>query len=228
MRRTMVSPLISSQIKNGLPSAAGELSAIRMGGTGAPAAAAAAWTRASSSIPACTSSGGPMRRINDRRPRSSPSVTASNAHVLRLAPPVSARRLSTATLAPSTRPNNKARRSCRVILGSFLTELEQSLGHPPNLDFLGALGDPVAAVMAIDVFERLVAAVAETAEDLHGAVGRVAHQPVGPVVRPRHFVGDLHVVVAVQVPGRVIDQQTDHLGLGLQLGQRPLHGLVDR
>ena len=51
----------------GLPSAAGELSATRMCGTGAPAAAARCWTAASSSMPACTSSGGPVRRISDRR-----------------------------------------------------------------------------------------------------------------------------------------------------------------
>ena len=51
---------------------------------------------ASSSMPACTSSGGPVRRISDRR---CPPVTASNAHVVRLAPPVSACRFST-TAAP--------------------------------------------------------------------------------------------------------------------------------
>ena len=93
MRRTMVSPLISLQMKNGLPSAAGESSAIRTWGTGAPAAAAAAWARASSSMLACTSSGGPVRRISDRR---RPPVTASNAQVVLLAPPVSARRFSIA------------------------------------------------------------------------------------------------------------------------------------
>src|SRR5882757_5867182 len=50
-------------------------------------------------------------------------------------------------------------------------ELEHPLRHPPNLDLLGALGDPIAAVVAVDVFERLVPAVAESAVDLHGAVG---------------------------------------------------------
>ena len=39
-----------------------------------------------------------MRRISARR---SSGVTASNAHVLRLAPPVSARRFSTAASTPS-------------------------------------------------------------------------------------------------------------------------------
>lgn len=36
------------------------------------------------------------------------------------------------------------------------------------------------------------------------------------------------MVVAVQVPGRVLHEQPHHLGFGLQFGQRPLHGLVDR
>ena len=36
------------------------------------------------------------------------------------------------------------------------------------------------------------------------------------------------MVVAVQVPGRVLHQQPHHLRFGLQLGQRPLHSLVDR
>ena len=85
-----------------------------------------------------------------------------------------------------------------------LAELEQPLRHPADLDLLGALGDPVAAVVSVDVLERLVTAVSEAAEDLHGPVGGVADQPVGPVVGHRHLVGDLHVVVAVQMPGRVV------------------------
>ncbi len=69
---------IASQMRNGLPSAAGELSAARMWGTGAPAAAARRWTPASSSMPAWTSSGGPVRRISApaaafRRPRRTPT-----------------------------------------------------------------------------------------------------------------------------------------------------------
>ncbi len=82
--------------------------------------------------------------------------------------------------------------------------------------------------MPVDVLERFVTAVTHAAEGLHGLVGGVAHQSVGAVVGHRHLVGDLQVVVAVQVPGRVIDQQPHHLGFGLQLRQRPLHGLVDR
>ena len=93
MRLTIVSPPIASQIRYGLPSAAGELSAARMWGTGAPAAAARRWTPASSSMPACTSSGGPVRRIS----AATLVPTASNAHVVRLAPPVRTWRFSTVT-----------------------------------------------------------------------------------------------------------------------------------
>src|ERR1035441_6606250 len=83
---------------------------------------------------------------------------------------------------------------------SLAAELEQSLGDPADLDLLGALGDPIAAVMTVDVFERLVTAVTEAAEDLHRSIGGVADQSVGAIVGHRHFVRHFHVVVAVQVP----------------------------
>src|SRR5882757_278986 len=64
-------------------------------------------------------------------------------------------------------------------LGSVLGhEAEEVAGHPPHLDLLGALGDPVPPVVAVDVLERLVPAVAQPAEDLHGPVGRFAAQAV--------------------------------------------------
>ena len=110
---TIVSPPMASQMRYGLPSAAGELSAARMCGTGAPAAAARCWTAASSSIPACTSSGGPVRRISDLTgsPPEADSAwrRASNAHVVRLAPPVKACRFSTLT---SPRTGRSTAASC--------------------------------------------------------------------------------------------------------------------
>src|ERR1700736_6119918 len=104
------------------------------------------------------------------------------------------------------------------LAGSLFAEFEQSLRHPTDLDLLGALGDPIPAVVTVDVLERLVTAVTQAAEDLHGTIGGVADQSVRAIVGHRHLVGDLHVVVAVQVPGRVLHQQSHHLGLGLQLG----------
>src|SRR6516225_4629962 len=108
------------------------------------------------------------------------------------------RRAPVPELAPAYRPAPQCR--------SLVTEVEQPLGNPTNLDLLGALGDPVAAVMTIDVLERLVAAVTEAAEDLHGPVGGVADQSVGPVIGHRNLVRHLHVVVAVQMPGGVLHQ----------------------
>src|SRR3954464_13011353 len=66
---------------------------------------------------------------------------------------------------------------------------EQKSGHLALLDFLAALGDAVAAVVAIEVLERLVAQIAHGAMPLHGAVGGLAAQPVGPEITHRHLVG---------------------------------------
>src|SRR5690348_6235069 len=66
--------------------------------------------------------------------------------------------------------------------GVGLDEAEQVACHPPHLDLLGPLGDAVAAVVPVDVLERLVPGVAQAAVHLHGPVGRLAAQPVGHVV----------------------------------------------
>src|SRR3977135_1486746 len=57
------------------------------------------------------------------------------------------------------------------------------------LDFLAAFGDAVAAVMAVDVFERLVARVAHAAMHLHGAVGGLAAQAGRPKIAHRNLIG---------------------------------------
>ncbi len=68
--------------------------------------------------------------------------------------------------------------------------------------------------------------------DLHGPVGRLAAQPVRPVVAHRHLVGDtlfhLRMGHLVHLPRGLADQQAQHLGLGGQFHQRPLDGLVLR
>src|SRR5207245_2858714 len=65
---------------------------------------------------------------------------------------------------------------------------EQESGDLAFLDFLAAFGDAVAAVMAVDVFERLVARITHAAMHLHGAVRRLAAQPVRPEIAHRDFV----------------------------------------
>src|ERR1700758_1214963 len=72
------------------------------------------------------------------------------------------------------------------LAGSLAAELEQPLRHPPDLDLLGALGDPVAAVVAVDVLERLVTAVAEAAEKLHRTIGGAAKQAVRCLIFTPH------------------------------------------
>src|SRR5688500_17130083 len=64
---------------------------------------------------------------------------------------------------------------------------EQVACHLAHLDLLRSLGDAVAAVVAVDVLERLVARITQAAVHLHGAVGRLADQPVRPVVAHRHL-----------------------------------------
>src|SRR5689334_11080649 len=112
--------------------------------------------------------------------------------------------------------------------GVGLNEAEQVAGHPPHLDLLGALGDAVAHVVPVDVLERLVPRVAQPAVHLHGAVRGVAAQPVGHVVAHGDLVRLGERPVGVHAPGRLVDQRAQHLGLGLQLDQRELDGLVAR
>ena len=51
-----------------------------------------------------------------------------------------------------------------------------------HLDFLRAFGDAVPSMVAIDVLKGLVARVTNAAVCLHGLIGGVANQAVGPVV----------------------------------------------
>src|ERR1700686_3234154 len=70
-------------------------------------------------------------------------------------------------------------------------EAEQEAGDLAHLDLLRTLGDAVAPVVAIDVLERLGSRVADAAVHLHGAIGRLAAQPVRPIIAHRHLVGEL-------------------------------------
>src|ERR1700681_1251823 len=78
------------------------------------------------------------------------------------------------------------------------------------LDFLAAFGDAVAAVMPVDVFERLVARVAHAAMHLHGAVGGFAAKAVRPKIAHRDLVGervlDLRLRQLIHFPRGFADQ----------------------
>src|SRR5438270_8106285 len=90
-------------------------------------------------------------------------------------------------------------------------DAEHALRHAANLDLLRAFGDAVPAVVAVDVLEGLVTRVADAAVHLDGEVGRLAHQTVGLIVRHRHLVRDGHVVVAVEMPRRLVNEVAHHL-----------------
>src|SRR5206468_1930337 len=111
---------------------------------------------------------------------------------------------------------------------SRAAEAEHHLGDAAHLNLLRAFRDPVSPVVAVDVLEGHVARVADAAVHLDRLVRRVTHKPVRAVVAHRHFVADLHVVLEVQLPGRLADELPHHLTLGLQLYQRPLDGLAAR
>src|SRR3954464_11204307 len=87
---------------------------------------------------------------------------------------------------------------------------EQESRHLALLDFLAAFGDAVAAVVAVDVLERLVSRTAHAAMYLPGAVGGLETQPVGAEITHRHFVGQrlLHFDLreAVHFPRGLADQ----------------------
>src|SRR5690606_6444798 len=109
-------------------------------------------------------------------------------------------------------------------------EAEEEPGDLAHLALLGAFGDPVPTVVPVDVSERLVPRVAEAAMHLHGEVGRLAAQAIGPVVAHRHLVRqsarDLGLGHAVHLPGGLADQQPQHLGLGRELHDGELDALV--
>src|SRR5216684_2614787 len=88
---------------------------------------------------------------------------------------------------------------------------EQKSRHFPLLDFLAAFGDAVAAMVAVDVFERLVTRVTHAAMHLHGAIGGLAAQPVRPKIAHRDLVGervlDLRLREFVHFPCGLADQQ---------------------
>src|SRR6185369_304846 len=66
------------------------------------------------------------------------------------------------------------RRRDRSRLAPLLHDAEQVAGDLADLDLLGALGDAIAPVVAIDVLERIVPRVTDAAVDLDRAVGGVA------------------------------------------------------
>ena len=106
----------------------------------------------------------------------------------------------------------------KQILPILAQKPEQVPGDLADLDFFRPFGDAVAAVMAVDMLERLVAGVALAAEDLHGSIGGLPDQTVGAVVGHGNLLGHRHVVVLVKIPGGLMNQIADHFGFGMKFG----------
>src|SRR5690348_8680395 len=70
-----------------------------------------------------------------------------------------------------------------VITLLLAAHAEEVARDAADLDFLRTLGDAVAAMVAIDVLEWLVARIAQAAMDLDRKVCRLAGKPIAPVVR---------------------------------------------
>ena len=107
-------------------------------------------------------------------------------------------------------------------------EAEQILRHAAHLNFLRALGDAIAAVVAIDVLERQSAAVAHAAMHLHRAVGGLAAQPVRAEIADRHHVADLQRVLPIHLPGGAEDEVAHHLVFRPEFDERKLNRLFLR
>src|ERR1700684_1299731 len=87
---------------------------------------------------------------------------------------------------------------------------EQKSGDLALLDFLAAFGDAVAAVMPVDVLERLVTRIAHAAMHLHGTGGGLAAQTGRPEIAHRNPVRqgmlDLRLGELVHLPGGLADE----------------------
>src|SRR5665811_596423 len=82
------------------------------------------------------------------------------------------------------------------------------------LDFLAAFGDAVAPVMAVDVFERLVARIAHAAMHLHGAVGGLGAIPEG--LRQNNTTGK----ISLSLSGKSLLRLTPSCSRGRGVGHR--------
>src|SRR5438067_5901200 len=102
------------------------------------------------------------------------------------------------------RRRSPAHSSCST--RALAAEAEQVLRDAAHLHFLRSLGDAVATMMAIDVFERQCAAISHAAVHLHSAIRRLAAQPVGAEITNRYHVADGQRILTIHLPGCAEDE----------------------
>src|SRR5579883_2378222 len=103
---------------------------------------------------------------------------------------------------------------------------EEMARHLADLDLLGAFGDAIAAVMAIDMLEGLVPGITHAAMDLDREIGRLAGEAIAAVIRHRNPIAHFEMVLAVEMPSRLVDEVAHHLAFRVKLGEWPLDRLV--
>ena len=105
-------------------------------------------------------------------------------------------------------------------------------GHFADLNFFRAFGNAVSAMVAINMLKRHMARITDAAMHLNGAVGRLADQPIGPVIAHGDFIGQIYrhfgFAHLIHLRRRFIDQIADHLAFRVQFGERKLDRLIGR
>ena len=81
-------------------------------------------------------------------------------------------------------------------------------------------------MVAINVLERHMAAVADSPTGLHGPVGGVAGQTVRAVVTHGNKVRDFHVMFLVEHGCCVPDELAQHCSFGVQFNKWKLNALI--
>ena len=81
-------------------------------------------------------------------------------------------------------------------------------------------------MVAVDVLERHMAAVADSPAGLHGSVSSIAGQSIRPVVTHGDEVRDFHVMFLVEHGGGVPNELAQHGSFSMQFNKRKLDALV--
>ena len=100
--------------------------------------------------------------------------------------------------------------------------------NPAHLNFLCTFCNPVATMVTVDMFKRLIARIAHAAKDLHRPVGRVAAQTVRLVVTHGDLVRNTERAVFIHLPRGLLDQRAEHFTCRLKFHKRKLDALIGR
>lgn len=102
--------------------------------------------------------------------------------------------------------------------------------HLPHLDFLAPLRNPIPPMMPPDMLKRPMPTIPVPAMHLYRAIRSLAAQPVRPVVAHADFIPETRldgdVRHGIHFYGGLADEEAQHFGLGSELDEGELDGLV--